>query len=83
MKPQPKCCRTCLFSRWWLTPTGKIKNVRTQAGRCTAPLPDFKALLPSCIDPPVVGRRGVWPQEGSDCPLYEANEGKPISEAVR
>lgn len=75
-----KCCRTCLFSTWSLTPTGRI---RATYGRCLAPIPtveELKKHLPACviIDPP--HKCVIWPEEGCNCPAYVANKGKPKPE---
>lgn len=32
MKLKPKCCKTCIYSRWWLTDKGSIH--RHSAWRC-------------------------------------------------
>ena len=79
---KPKCCKTCIHSRWWLTPTGRI--IKDGAGRCVVPLPDFTKLLPSSVlkrysyREPEAGL--VQPDFGDDCALYQENPGKPISE---
>ena len=80
MKTQ--CCATCKYSRWWLTPKGRIK--KDAIGTCVVELPIIPSL-PSCVTD-VYGykatpnRGRIHADQGSDCPLWEENQGKPISE---
>lgn len=72
-----QCCATCIYSRWPLTPTGRISRVRS--GRCIyvvklPPLPD------SVREKPYVGTCGVGADDGKTCPVYELNDGEPIEE---
>lgn len=75
---KPKCCGTCKFSRWWLTPTGRIP--KKAAGQCKAVF--VEPILPACICKPSYHRVYVWQDYGHDCPLYKLNEGKPIAEGT-
>ena len=75
-----KCCKTCKFSRWYLTPNGKIKKF--YSGTCVVPVPAMP-MLPSCFklyEEPV--RFGIWPEDGGDCQAYEESDGKPLPEGV-
>lgn len=82
---KPKSCKTCKHSRWWLTPSGRIS--RNSAGKCVVPLL-VTPLLPTCVtkhysyprEP--FPRSGIVPDDGADCPLWEENTGKPISETT-
>lgn len=76
-------CKTCKWSRWWLTPTGRIK--KDNAGRCVVPLPIV--VLPACVTeaygfPKEWHRQFVTENMGGKCPLWEENAGKPISESL-
>jgi hypothetical protein len=72
------CCKNCIHSQWHLTPTGRIRDA---SGKCVAPLPPFPPLPVSVTK--AYGFCGewkvncVWPQYGSDCPLFSVNTGKP------
>ncbi len=73
-----KRCKDCLHSRWHLTPTNRIH--RLEPGNCVVPLPVVS--LPSCVTD-YYGyddwiRTRIHPQDGTSCPLYEVNPGKPI-----
>jgi hypothetical protein len=73
-----RCCGNCKFSRWELTPTGRISNY---AGRCVVELPVIN--LPWCVTQCYSFRRdyprcGLGPKDGTECPLFEVNDGKPI-----
>jgi len=72
MSERPKTCASCAFSRWQLTPTGRIKN---KAGRCVAVFSE--PALPACIVRPHYQRSAVWMCDGVNCPLYEAATEKP------
>jgi hypothetical protein len=78
-----KCCKTCIYSRWDLTPTGRI--ARDISGRCVVQLP--VVLLPSCVTD-ATGfshewhRIGIVPDDGQRCPLWEENHGKPIKKGI-
>lgn len=80
-----KCCSTCKHSRWWLTPSGRIK--RKAMGQCKVVVPVMQPL-PVCITKaygynPELHRTRVSQDDGADCPLYELNEGKPIKEGMQ
>ena len=73
-------CPTCKHSRWHLSVTGRIG--KGHAGHCVVPI--VLPPLPSCVRNEVhVSRMGIWPDDGGECPLYELNPGKPISETQR
>ena len=85
MNPHDQCCATCIWSRWYLTPTGRI--AKNSSGKCVVPLPPL--TLPVSITMSYWYRpindemkTGVQTDDGSDCPLWKANEGKPISGVV-
>jgi hypothetical protein len=78
MKKQ--CCKTCLFSRWNLTPTGRIS--KDSSGRCVVEFPFL--FLPDCVTKAYgfkkePARTYVSQDWGGSCPLYQENQGKPIS----
>jgi hypothetical protein len=73
-----KCCGTCIYSRWWLSATGKIKK---HAGHCLFN-PEIPPM-PYSINKVQLNRISIWKDDGVDCPVYELNEGKPISETQR
>ena len=73
-----QCCKTCLFSRWWLTETGRIK--KRSAGHCTVEI--VPTILPACCRKHVYEKTAIWPEFGDECPLYQENPGKPISETM-
>lgn len=78
-----KCCKTCKWSRWILTPTGQIQ--RNTTGQCIVPLP--LVPMPDCITKrfdyrKYPSRSYMDKDEGKECPLYEENEGKPIKEGT-
>jgi hypothetical protein len=75
-----KTCGNCIWSRWNLTPTGRISK-KFGAGRCVIEVVD--QVLPLSI----TGRHGfvplskqhrntIWP-ECSDCPTWEGPNEKP------
>lgn len=74
---KPQCCKTCIYSRWWLTTKGNIH--RYSAGRClyVVPMPVYPE---SVRDTPSFRTTGIAPDDGLTCPCYERNEGSPISE---
>ncbi len=79
---KPKSCKTCRHSRWRLTPSGRIQ--KDKFGRCVVPLPVLPAM-PICITKyscytGTFPRSRINADEGADCPLWEENTGKPISE---
>ncbi len=65
-----QCCKTCVHSRWQLTPTCRIK--KDMHGTCVAEF--IEPVLPACIVRPVYSRTAIWPDKGSNCPLWEENE---------
>lgn len=75
-----QCCKTCLFSRWNLTPSGRIS--RETNGLCIVPVD--MPRLPDCItqyftyndEPP---RRFMGQNDGKNCPCWQENPGKPIA----
>jgi len=67
-----KCCGTCAFAGWNLTPTGRIK--RDESGRCFAPF--TPPILPVCIPPPTYRRQGIGADDGKECPLYSPLQGE-------
>lgn len=73
-----KSCRTCKWSRWYLTPTKRIK--KDEAGRCLAPLP--VVVLPSCVPSPVWNRQAIWPSDGEECPAWKENLGELIPDGI-
>lgn len=74
-----QCCKTCIYSRWWLTDKGNIH--RNHSGQCL-----FKVELPPIpwsMKAPNLYTTGITPKDGEDCPVYERNEGPLISETNR
>lgn len=76
-------CKTCKWSRWWLTPSGKLS--RDTMGQCRFPLPVI--VLPDSVKTAFgfskdFPRRYMDQNDGTDCPCWEKNEGKLISESV-
>lgn len=73
-------CQTCIFSRWNLTPTGKIQ--KNECGQCESPLPDFPVLSDSVTKAygySSVWKKGnIWPDDGRNCPMWKENEGNLI-----
>jgi hypothetical protein len=67
-KAAEKGCLTCSLAEWQRTPTGRIKQ-RTP-GRCNAPIPDLKPILPASVAQPRLWKAAVWPDQGQDCPTY-------------
>lgn len=76
MPERVQSCAVCVHSRWCLTPTGRIK--KHESGRCMAVF--VEPVLPACIVRPHYQRSGIWPDDGSDCPLFQLNSGKPKAE---
>ncbi len=81
MKPQ--CCKNCLFSRWPLTPTGRISC--NSAGKCAVVIPE--QVLPFCITNAYgyrdnFHRTSIGTKDGETCPMYEENPGNPIKEGT-
>jgi hypothetical protein len=73
----PKCCKTCIYARWWLTARGNIH--RHSSGRCLYVVP-MPVIPESVRTPPNFYTTGIAPDDGAACPCYERNEGPPISE---
>lgn len=79
MNSEP-CCKNCVFSRWFLTPKGRISNSPDTLGVCVVDIP--KQPLPSCVTE-AYGfveerkRSRIRKDMGKDCPLYQENLGKP------
>ena len=75
-----QCCGTCIYSRWTLTPKGRLSRVKS--GRCVVPLPKMPPLPDSVTKSgrfnPEFARTAIWHEEGSECPLYNLNDGRPI-----
>lgn len=69
-------CKNCKHSRWHLTPTGRIS--RNVAGRCSVENPKAAVVdnVPSCcMLNRMAHRQVIWPDGGTDCPLFESNDG--------
>ena len=81
MATKPQNCGTCKHSRWAaLTPTGRI--ARDSCGTCVVEKPVVN--LPTCVTRTrnfswAMEATGIFAEEGTDCPLYELNEGKAVS----
>lgn len=80
MKLKLKCCKTCIYSRWWLTDKGNIH--RHSAGRCMYVV-TMPALPESVRYHPGFHTTGIDPKDGAECPRYELNEGSLLSETNR
>lgn len=71
-----QCCKTCIFSRWELTPTGRIAAYK--AGYCT-----YKVVLPPLPESVTMShnftgkfsKSGITAMNGVDCPVYQPNPG--------
>lgn len=75
-----KCCKTCIHSRWTLTPNGRIAY---EPGKCVVEVADI--VLPECSRcdvPKQPSRSPIWKQHGEHCPLWSENTGKPIGEGT-
>lgn len=65
-------CKTCKYSKWERTPTGKISKL--YGGKCL-----FKIelpILPSCVNSFINlntenWKNRVWPNNGADCKVWE------------
>lgn len=76
-----RCCGTCKWGRFELTPTGKPKKFI--AGRCSFPI-DAGAIrvflgehLPTCVSNELGGpfhRDGIWPDGGEECGVWEGSQ---------
>lgn len=62
-------CKTCEFSEWHLTQTGRIS--RTLSGRCTATV--YLPELPASVEV-VLHRRPIWPDEKRMCTLWKKKD---------
>ncbi len=71
-----KCCINCKFSRWELTPKGRVRD---KSGTCKATF--VEPVLPACIARPFYHRCFIWKGDGKECPLYEEATGKPKGES--
>lgn len=66
------CCKTCLWSRWELTPTGRIK--KDENGRCLFPIP-IQPVQPECVKPFIIERYAIAPDDGTHCVCFSENTG--------
>lgn len=70
-----KCCKTCKWAKWELTPKGKIKQ--SEAGKCDYPKTILPAV-PECENQVSAShfRYGIWTDMGDRCPVWQEKEGK-------
>lgn len=67
-----RCCKTCKWARWDLTPKGRIR--RNVSGRCDYPWFQIPPG-PECEIRPQPNRIGIWPNMGSECRVWEKKGG--------
>ena len=68
-----KCCKSCVWARWELTPAGRItKNI---SGHCVYPY--VPAPAPAALEVQL-SKRGIWADYGKECETYENNEGAKL-----
>ena len=81
-----RCCGTCMFSRWMLTPTGRKK--KDQVGRCIVeiddpPVPYSVSRSYGYLPPSQLPRSGIDTDDGKDCPFWQQNDGELKGEIFR
>ena len=70
-----QCCKTCVHSRWRFGANPVV--AWPYSGKCVAPISDdIIQHIPSCCVPEFP-RNSIYEDDGTDCPLYSQNDGKP------
>lgn len=65
-------CKDCKHAAWQHTATGRIK--RGSVGICSAPAPDFEAIMPASFERVRTFRMRVHTRDGEHCPTYQQKE---------
>jgi hypothetical protein len=69
-----KCCGTCRFAQFALTPTGRIK--KHAPARCGYPVQQIELPpVPQCVSLTVGTPKGIWESAYPDCATYERYTG--------